>query len=386
MPNNEHVDILKRGVEYWNQWRKQNKGLEPDLSGAELKKLYLRNANLRNVNLSHADLRKTNLRSSHLREANLCGANLWRASFIEADLSFTNLSYANLNHANLRGAQIVFADLNNAQLKWAKLYGASLIHTNLSNTNFEAADLSLARFIDVDFTEANLSGATLISTAFNNLDLSTVRGLDNLRHLGPSSIGIETLYKSAAKIPKMFLYGCGIPDEFIDYLPLLLGEKQAIQFYSCFISHSHKDEEFARRLYSRLRESHIRVWFAPEDVKGGQKLHEQIDRAIQIHDKILIVLSQNSLQSQWVMTEIREARDDEVRDKRRKLFPIRLVDFDTLQQWKCFDASIGKDLAVEVREYYIPDFSHWMNQDEFETAFQRLLRDLKAEESPQGSA
>ncbi len=154
----------------------------------------------------------------------------------------------------------------------------------------------------------------------------------------------------------------------------------AIEFYSCFISYSHKDEEFAKRLHSRLRDAHLRVWFAPEDIKGGEKLHEQIDRAIQVHDRLLVVLSHTSLQSEWVVSEIRKARKKEIKENRRKLFPIRLVDFETIREWECFDAEHGKDLAVEIREYFIPDFSTWKNHDAFETAFERLIRDLRTEQ------
>ena len=85
------------------------------------------------------------------------------------------------------------------------------------------------------------------------------------------------------------------------------------------------------------------------------------------------------------MTEIRKARDVEKKEKRRKLFPIRLVDFDTLGTWACFDADTGKDLAVEVREYFIPDFSNWKDHDAFEAAFARLQKDLKAEAKPSPS-
>ena len=34
MANPEHVEILKEGVEAWNQWRKDNPGVRPDLRGA----------------------------------------------------------------------------------------------------------------------------------------------------------------------------------------------------------------------------------------------------------------------------------------------------------------------------------------------------------------
>lgn len=43
--------------------------------------------------------------------------------------------------------------------------------------------------------------------------------------------------------------------------------------------------------------------------------------------------------------------------------------------------SASSDLAVELREYFIPDFSNWKNHDAFETAFARLLKDLKADTS-----
>ena len=53
---------------------------------------------------------------------------------------------------------------------------------------------------------------------------------------------------------------------------------------------------------------------------------------------------------------------------------------ETLRDWECFDADSGKDLAVELREYFIPDFSNWKDHDPFEAAFARLLKDLRAEE------
>jgi hypothetical protein len=105
-----------------------------------------------------------------------------------------------------------------------------------------------------------------------------------------------------------------------------------------------------------------------------------IHTLIRVYDKLLIVLSKTSLQSEWVMTELRKARKAERQSGKRKLFPVRLVDFETLRDWERFDADSGKDLAVELREYFIPDFSHWKEHDRFEVAFSQLLQDLRAEE------
>jgi hypothetical protein len=152
----------------------------------------------------------------------------------------------------------------------------------------------------------------------------------------------------------------------------LLGAQQAIQFYSCFISYSHKDEEFCKRLHSRMRDEKLRVWYAPEDMKSGRKIHEQIDAAIRVHDKLLLVLSEHSMASEWVKTEVRRARNEKSAKAGRVLFPIRLVPFETIRDWEAFDADTGKDMAVEVRllEYFIPDFSNWKDHDAFEAGSQ----------------
>jgi hypothetical protein len=285
-----------------------------------------------------------------------------------ADLSHMNLTYANLSFASLGGA-----DLTSSDLRFANLSGANLNRAKLASADLQVANLSDARMEDTDLT-----GSVIGQTTFGNNDLSVTRGLRSVRHLGPSTIGVDTLFKSEGKIPGEFLREAGVPDEFITFMPSLVG--QPIQFHSCFISYSHQDEEFSQRLHSRMRSENLRVWFAPEDMKGGRKLHEEIFRAIQIHDKLLLVLSENSMKSEWVTTEIRRARKVEREEDRRKLFPIRLVSFEEILQWECFDADSGKDLAVELREYYMPDFSHWKDHDAFETEFAKLLRDLRAQQ------
>ncbi len=92
------------------------------------------------------------------------------------------------------------------------------------------------------------------------------------------------------------------------------------------------------------------------------------------------------MNSEWVRTEIANARRREVTEKTRVLFPVRLVDFETIKNWTCFDADTGKDSAREIREYFIPNFSHWKDHDAYQRAFDRLLCDLKAADSKSESA
>jgi uncharacterized protein YjbI with pentapeptide repeats len=415
----EHPEIIRRDVKEWNQWRKDNPNVIPslrevdlcradlrradlraanlsgadlrraklseaDLRRADLRRADLRRADLRRADLRRADLREANLREANLSEANLSGADLGGADLNWADLSGVYLREANLSGANLSGAYLRGAYLGGANLRGANLSVADLSNADLSKADLNNADLRVANLSVADLRGANLSVAILGATIFGSNDLSSVKGLDNVEHQWPSTIGIDTIYSSGGRIPDVFLRGCGVDENFIRFIPSLLGAVEPFQLYSCFISYSTKDEEFANRLHSRLRDAKARVWFAPEDIKGGEKIYEQIERAIQLHDRLLLVLSENSLRSNWVESEIRKAIETEKRENRRKLFPIRITDYETLKMWRCFDADSGRDLAVEVREYFIPNFSNWKNQDSFEAAFDKLLRDLRAgEESPE---
>lgn len=76
---------------------------------------------------------------------------------------------------------------------------------------------------------------------------------------------------------------------------------------------------------------------------------------------------------------IARARRRELNEQRRILFPVRLVTFESLRDWECFDADTGKDSAREIREFFIPDFSQWKDQNSYQQAFDRLLCDLKPE-------
>jgi TIR domain-containing protein len=130
-----------------------------------------------------------------------------------------------------------------------------------------------------------------------------------------------------------------------------------IMFHSVFISYSTQDQAFAYKLHSALQANGVRCWFAAHDAKSGRKLHQQIEGAIQLQDKLLLILSKGSMSSQWVATEIANAREKEKKQGRQMLHPIRLVPFEVIRDWKLFDADLGKDSAREIREYFIPDFS-----------------------------
>jgi uncharacterized protein YjbI with pentapeptide repeats len=371
MANKEHVALLGHGVDAWNRWREQSPGIQPDLIGSSLREKDLNGINFRGTALLEADL----------SWARINGANLSHAEIVLAHLVRTELRETILSKAMLNQADLSLADLSGADLSEADLSGASLYRGNLNQANFSQAILRRANLSGANLQRANLNEALLHETFLGATDLTQASGLESCRHEGPSTVDFRTLTKSWP-LPLAFLRGCGLPDTLINYLPSLLNEP--IQFYSCFISYSSRDQEFTERLHADLQNKGVRCWFAPEDIQGGKKTHEQIDQAIRLHEKLLLVLSEHSISSPWVEFEIRRARKREAQEQRRVLFPIRLVEYSTLEHWECFDADTKKDLATEIREYYIPDFSHWKDHHAYQKAFERLLRDLNATEEKKG--
>ena len=159
----------------------------------------------------------------------------------------------------------------------------------------------------------------------------------------------------------------GVPGNLITYARFL--SSAHTDHSSCFISYSSKDDAFAKRLYADLQSHNVRCWFAPEDLKIGDKFWHRIDESIRLYDKLLVVLSEHSVQSDWVEREVMAALEKEKQGK-TVLFPIALEDAvkDCTAPW-------AADLR---RQRHIGDFRKWKNHDEYQKAFNRLLRDLKA--------
>lgn len=327
----EHVDRLRKNIAEWNDWRRGSRQV-----------LDLRGADLRGINLIGVDLS-----AAHVSLAYLSGADLREANLREADLHRAYLSGADLAAASLSGAILSEADLREANLS----------NANLSNANLSGADLS----------QANLSGALLYETVLANIDLSGTTGLETCQHLGRSVIDFRTLAKSPP-LPLAFLRGIGLPDNLIDYLPSLLS--QPIQYYSCFISYSSKDDDFTRRIHADLQSNGVRCWFAPHDLPIGGKIRDEIDAAIRLRDKVLLILSEHSIGSDWVEDEVEAAYEEEQRRGQTMLFPIRLDDtvMETKETWA----------AKLRRNRNIGDFRQWKDHDSYQEVFERVLRDLAA--------
>jgi len=357
MANPEHVRILKQGVEVWNRWWEENINERPELSGADLSNRYLNQANLRGADLSDSNLSRAELRFSFLCDANLKGADLSSTFLDDADLTGADLYNANLKRAFLR------------------------------KTNLRAVNLN----------GANLSKAFLHDTILVSIDLRRARGLDVLYHAGPSIIGIDTIKLSEGHIPAGFLRGCGLQEWEIEQVKLYqpdltpnqindivykihnLRAEGLMNFYSCFISYSHANKSFARRLHDRLQARGIRCWLDEHQLLPGDDMHDRIDRGIRLWDKVLLCCSESSLTSWWVDKEMDRAIQKEERlwkERGEKVLALIPLDLDgyLFEGWEG-----GKKSMVTCR--LAADFKGWeSDNDTFEKGFERIVKALRVDE------
>jgi uncharacterized protein YjbI with pentapeptide repeats len=411
MANPEHLEILNQGMEVWNKWRDENRELTPDFSGARLSGTRLIGVDFSRADLSRANLCGAYLVCANLSLSNLSLSNLRRADFREADLCGANISQADLNNATLlrarlrdvdfRRAGLCGADLRDANLRRADLRGADLQHANLSGVDLTDADLRGANLSDIPLRGANLSGAdfrnvkllkadftsvVLGSNSFGDTNLGQIKGLETVRHDAPSTIGIDTLYKSGGSIPEVFLRGCGLSDWQIESAKLYQTElsneeitnilyrvhdlraHQAIQISPLFISYSHADSPFIDKVEAHLNKKGVRFWRDVHHSTAG-RLEKQIDHAIRLNPTVLLVLSDHSVRSDWVEHEARLARKLEQETGRDVLCPIALDDSWMTCRWP-------ERLREQIEEYNILDFSNWQDADKMRRMFTRLIEGL----------
>ncbi len=385
MANPKHLKILEQGVEVWNRWREENPDVRPNLEDIDLENANLDGANLRLVNFRRSILQRARLRASDLTAAFLWGADLRRARMQDVILQAANLETANLWNANLIRANLRVSNLQRASLGAANFEAANLQRVNLWGADLRGAillkaELQGANLHTVNIAKADFKDAGFASTTIGNTDLSQARSLGQSRHSGPSSIGVDSLKLTAAGLSddsvrsaeiELFLRSAGLDDEYIDLFQSFFG--QPIQFYSCFISYSHADKPFARRLHDQFQAQGIRCWLDEHDLKPGDRILDVVDNAIRLHDRILLCCSETSLNSWWVKDEIEKALQRERREDRDIIIPLNLDGY-LLERWESGQASA-------IRSRLAADFAGWEHDyAKFEEQFEQVVKALRTDE------
>jgi uncharacterized protein YjbI with pentapeptide repeats len=404
--------LLTIGPEAWNKWKKENPDRNLDFSGHKFEGVLT--ANLHDLDFSGADISDAEFRSADLSRTNLSGVRGWGADFQGATLNESIFTEALLMRADLRGAVIQRTDFSRADMSEANFRTARGPYARFCGAEISKCDFSLSGLINADFTNsdahgadfsvasltnANLTGARLTSAIFNEsyltdtdftnaevgmtlfcrVNLSNAIGLETINHERPSTLGLDTIVLSEGRLPEQFLRGCGIPDSISIQIPSLIRALEPIQFYPCFISYSHEDKQFARKLCLSLQSQGISCWLDEHQLLPGDDIFEKVDQAIRLRDKVLLCCSKSSLTSWWVDNEINSAFEKEqllMKQRGRKvlaLVPLNLDGYMFSGEWKS-----GKSSQIKSR--LAADFAGWdADNQKFDEQVNKLVKALRTD-------
>ncbi|MDQ1279383.1 MAG: hypothetical protein QG670_645 [Thermoproteota archaeon] len=306
--NPEHLKIVKKGASEIEKWWHNNHG--------------------RRLDLSEANLIEADLSGANLAEANLIDANLSRANLRNANLPGAKLTNSRLFEANLFNANLIEADLSGANLTYANLYLTDLSEANLSN-NF----MLKTHFREIKAANTKFHKGILGGVDFVDCDLSQIEGLDTVKHLMPSSIGMDTLVETfkgvrkgsqpeLEKTLKTFFMKAGVLKELLEAFPKILAE---VKYMTAFIVYDELDASFAERLHDDLIMNGVSCWLYKTDYTMGENTWREISNKRREAEKFIVLCSSNSLVKDGLLKELEEQVDEYV----EKIVPISLD-----EQWK----------------------------------------------------
>ncbi len=323
--------------------------------------------NLRGGTLTDVDLSMTDLTGAFLSRTDLTGANLYGTNLYGVDLTESMLVEADLTGTNLCASDFIGADLSNANLSAANLCQVNFFWATLDNANLSRANLYSTSFIKTFFKNTNFDSAILGQTVFSDVDLLQLEGLDSCLHRSRSYVDANILLRAGDILPQEFLRGIGLTEDFIKYLPSL--SEITAQYYSCFIMHSNKDKQFAQKLHKDLQNEGVRCWLTPDNKKTGDRVKDLINEVNTAEDKLLVILSNNSIDNKWIITEVEDVLAEKRQRKQFILMPLKINEDLTSGDKSRFNKIMP--------EKHISDFTNWEKPIEYFNAFNELLENLK---------
>ncbi len=149
------------------------------------------------------------------------------------------------------------------------------------------------------------------------------------------------------------------------------------EYHSCFISYSHADQQFVRRLHEKLQLSGINCWIDSHSMRPGDVIEDEIREAILRSDRVLLICSKDSLGSWWVDSEISIVLDKErrlLKESRQKISVLIPIDLDG----HMFSDEWESAKREQINKRVAADFVGWRRSDAvFGAQFEELLKALK---------
>ncbi|MDT0651297.1 TIR domain-containing protein [Autumnicola edwardsiae] len=112
-----------------------------------------------------------------------------------------------------------------------------------------------------------------------------------------------------------------------------------------FISYSQKDKKYADLISEKLKSNGHDVWYDDWKLRAGDNLINKLEEGLRSADAIIIIVSEHSLQSKWVMQEYTAIAFSEISKKRQRIIPV-LVDQSTVPQY--LSRYVYVDLTLDI--------------------------------------
>ena len=322
------VKLLTSSAESWNNFKRRQKhsivwyGEGADLSWVPGYIIDLRQVDLSGADLTDRDLSSINFSGSDLRDADFSRSSMDTRDITGTFTGHVDLTDCDLTRSKWAPARLHYVRATRADLTRAELNGATLSHCRLQDANLGKA-LIAAEFDNTNLAGADFKGAHIAGSSFFSVDLSAAKNLALANYHDHCRIDYQTI-KLSQSVPAALLAACGVAHFHIPFIDAI--SRNSARLPSCFISYSAKDNRFIERFRNELANHGVRTWFAPRDLPFGASTRDVIEAQIKSHDRLIVVLSKSSLQSQWVQFEVETALELEQKKRREILIPVCIDD------------------------------------------------------------
>lgn len=176
--NSEHQNIINKGAKVWNDWRKSNPEIVPDLS--DWCCIYSKKdvPDLTGVNLSHAKLKGAFIQGNGRDWPDEYAPTFENANFEFADLGESTIYLTHFRNANLRNVNFVKAKLQSMHFNGADLSYATFSSAELNWVGFEEAKLEETNFEGASLTDIRIPNVKLWSPIINEKTTATAIAIE----------------------------------------------------------------------------------------------------------------------------------------------------------------------------------------------------------------
>lgn len=347
-----------------------------------------------------------------------CGFRYSRYNHIEFswdELKFVKCQFRNVEWDEAGLANIEFDNCLLVNLKINGVYpndNVIFYNCEIEGSHFEYINYSSDEKeieTDEEFYDLGFEKCTITDTMFNSVDLRNSIFYNTILYkcaflecrLGSKTIEVDMKLEKACyasldfqTILKSEPIGQSVLKQYFNITPgINLKETistmtSEIQFYTVFISYSLKDQLFANRLNETLVKKGIRTFLWEKDAPAGKSLEEIMSTGIHKHQRVLFIASENSIKSKACQFELSEARRKQEALWETVFFPIHIDSYlFSVQKRDIRPVSLADEYwenIQELKRVHSIDFSRFnaemINQDEFEDAVSKLIKDLKIEQ------